>query len=239
MSILKAPTRAPLITNITTEPFNVFPEETSSVAAPVLESFSSRGVPATTSIAIAAPTGIESGDLLLACVASDSNETFTPPSGWTQVDASGLIGITAHFFTKTATGSEPADYTWNISTSEDCLAIICRISGANTSVSNFSTNSTSNAATPYTTSTTPVNAKSLMVSFGVHDATPLAFNQTPSTENSFSEITTIESRTGSSTGGVAAGAYSIATEATAQVDATFGTSIAEQSRSFLIEVEPA
>jgi hypothetical protein len=239
MTILKPPTKNPFVTNITSEPFNLFPSGGSSGTAPVIESFSSRGVPATTSLAIAAPSDIQEGELLLGFIASDAVETFTPPTGWTQLDTVTPNGVTAHIYAKTATSSEPSDYTWSISTSEDCIGILYRVSGANTSITNFDGASTSSALTAFSTSVTPTNAGSLMVSFGVHDSTPDRFDQTPATENGFTEVTAVKSRTGSSTGGVSARGFSLVTGSTSQVDATFKTQISEQSISFLIEVEPA
>ena len=66
----------------------------------------------TTTNTVTAPTGIAAGDLLVMVGVSDDGVTIsTAPSGWTShVNEAGPRS--AQFYTKIATGSEPAYYSW-------------------------------------------------------------------------------------------------------------------------------
>lgn len=90
----------------------------------------------TTSITITAPTSIVSGNLLVAFICHKDTETsqkFTSiPSGWTAISTASpanTASIMAYY--KTATGSEPASYTWSGATvSRDTTGIILNYSNA-------------------------------------------------------------------------------------------------------------
>ncbi len=70
----------------------------------------------TTSLTLARPAPLVAGDLLLAAVTIRGTSTITPPAGWTlvrdDVNASNLRQAT---YWKSATGSEPATWTWTFS----------------------------------------------------------------------------------------------------------------------------
>ncbi len=89
------------------------------------------------SIVINAPSGIESGDLLLMCVCNGAAASFDPasfstPSGWTSRRTS---SDTPHIsvYSKVATASEPSSYTvtWGGSEPDGSSGIILRITKAN------------------------------------------------------------------------------------------------------------
>ncbi len=67
------------------------------------------------------PSGIQAGDLLIAqIVVFDPLATNVPsiPAGWTQIRHDALIAtnrITTWLYFHVASGSEPASYSWNIS----------------------------------------------------------------------------------------------------------------------------
>lgn len=70
-----------------------------------------------TSITVAKPSGVVSGDVLVAIIDSvcSSAFTITPPSGWTDRGVSQNSAHRAQVFTRVAGGSEPANYTWTTS----------------------------------------------------------------------------------------------------------------------------
>ena len=77
---------------------------------------------AVTTIAIGLPPGVQSGDLLLAqLVVADGTGLVmpTPPGGWTSVRhdaiASGTLKETSWLYSRIAGASEPASYTWTLS----------------------------------------------------------------------------------------------------------------------------
>jgi len=87
----------------------------------------------TTSLGIARPAGSVAGDLLIAAIAldGDSANSLSPPSGWTLVNAgnnaNGSVGLGV--FWKIAGNSEPAQYTFAWSGSEQAYGWIMRFSG--------------------------------------------------------------------------------------------------------------
>lgn len=70
----------------------------------------------TAAITCNAPATITAGNLLIAVsIHTTSSATYTPPAGWTQVNRLSASNGVATFFTKVATGSEPANYTFTAS----------------------------------------------------------------------------------------------------------------------------
>lgn len=71
-----------------------------------------------TSVSPAAPTGITSGDVLVACV-TQNNQTVTKPTGWVLLDGLNASGTTGDVWSsavyyKVCGSSEPSTYTWTI-----------------------------------------------------------------------------------------------------------------------------
>jgi hypothetical protein len=64
------------------------------------------------------PSGVASGDVLIAFLLIEGSHTITPPSGWTQIDTqastSGQSFILRSYYL-VAGGSEPSTYTWTVS----------------------------------------------------------------------------------------------------------------------------
>lgn len=112
---------------------------------------------------VSAPTGIVSGNLLVAVlyVTNTSAPTWSGPSGWTQLvdhhpaSAAGESAI----YLKTATGSEPSTYSFS-SGAGSCVAIVHQFSGAATS------DVTVPSWTDFATSTTSWTAASVTASAG-------------------------------------------------------------------------
>ena len=69
-----------------------------------------------TSVTITKPAGVVSGDLMIAVITNATDETITPPSGWTEYSDSPRLPSAfnkAWAYRKVAGGSEPANYTWS------------------------------------------------------------------------------------------------------------------------------
>lgn len=85
------------------------------------ETEAAAGTTGTTSLGITKPTGTALDDLLVALITCRSaTAVFTPPSGWVlreRVQSSGTLA--SEVYTKVATGSEPASYTWTINANAD------------------------------------------------------------------------------------------------------------------------
>lgn len=119
----------------------------------------------TTSPIGALPAGTALDDVLLAFFVHDLfGATVTPPAGWSLVsgDASTATpdGQYARVFTKVATGSEPATWTWTTGTNANATIIVGAWSGRNSAGSLISaaTPNTSGNATPISISATGVTA---------------------------------------------------------------------------------
>jgi hypothetical protein len=102
------------------------------MAFPVIESSAySESTVNTGSINATAPSGIASGDLLIAIAACDGNRSFVWDTGWVELaDNSGSRGCTLAAAYKDAGGSEPSTYLVDNAGTERVACWIFRISGA-------------------------------------------------------------------------------------------------------------
>ena len=207
-------------------------------SSPVIESTYSRGIPSTTSLAMGVPTGIQAGDMLVAYVYCDQTETFTPPAGWSNITPPSGFGHTSGLYYKKATVSDETEtgYTWGISSSEDAAGIILRISGANTTPTNYDFDAVGTNNSP---TITPSNPNSLLLAFGSHDDTGNGWSSDPSTSDGYTLSVAQASRTGSSTGGVDGGIWYISPAGTGSTSPTFTVDGPEELWSGVIEIEPA
>jgi type II secretory pathway pseudopilin PulG len=83
-----------------------------------------------TSVVVTKPSGTSSGDLLIAAVATDGSTTFPTQSGWTELDqGSNGTEVTLGAWYKIAGGSEPANYTFNWTGSQQAYGWMMRFSG--------------------------------------------------------------------------------------------------------------
>jgi hypothetical protein len=106
-----------------------------TAAAPPAGNITFRGAssannPTATTIVIPKPAGVVAGDAMLAAVAFRGNPTITPPAGWTLVrqDVNGNTHRQA-VFVKVAGGSEPASYTFTLSSAQSAAGGIVAYSG--------------------------------------------------------------------------------------------------------------
>jgi hypothetical protein len=79
-----------------------------------------------TSIAINAPAGLVSGDVMLASIDAEGGGTITAPTGWSStnlVSGGSNVGFKGVYF-KVAGASEPSSYSWNLSTSRKAVGTI-------------------------------------------------------------------------------------------------------------------
>lgn len=115
---------------------------TPAVPVPALVSSQTATHAAATSITITAPTSISSGNLLVAFIIhrdTTVGEKFTSvPSGWTTVSFTGSNNASLVMYYKTATGSEPASYTWSGATvSREGTGVIYNYSNASFDASSY------------------------------------------------------------------------------------------------------
>jgi hypothetical protein len=126
-----------------------------------------------TTVVIPAPSGVLSGDVMIASVAARGNPNFTAPAGWTliRLDINGFT-LRQALYWKVATGSEPPSYTWTLSNSQAAAGGIVAYSGVDTTnpidvhSGAFSpSGATSSAVAPSVTTT--VNGAMIVGFFGV------------------------------------------------------------------------
>ena len=88
-----------------------------------------------TTLVLNVPSGTVAGDLLLAAIAIDTNETVTAPGTgvWTLVNQ-GVNGtaVTLAVFYRVASGSEPTSYTFSWAGNEQAAGVMLRYSGVDT-----------------------------------------------------------------------------------------------------------
>lgn len=117
------------------------------MAVPIVESVASTQASSASTLTITKPSGVVSGDLLVAFVSGTNAEgfgtvpAFSGPSGWTQraefsSSFTSGVGETLSLWTKVASGSEPSNYTWTNTGTPASIHLaggIARISGQHAS----------------------------------------------------------------------------------------------------------
>jgi len=124
----------------------------------------------TTSLAIAKPTGVLEGDVMIATVAAKETGTVTAPSGWTAIlnltQGTALRQVT---YFKVATATEPSSYSWSLGTSRAASGGIADYSGVNSTVpidaSASATGTSGSAAIPSATTSAPNDLVLAVASF--------------------------------------------------------------------------
>jgi hypothetical protein len=109
------------------------PAETSATRRIVLRSVATKSTKDTTTLTINKPSGLATGDLMIAGLDVIGTPTITPPAGWTAVhtDTNGTR-MRQEIFYRVAGSSEPKSYSWRFSTKGSTAAIILAYRGAAT-----------------------------------------------------------------------------------------------------------
>ncbi len=168
-------------------PYNFSIQGTGTAIAYRSAASANSGGAAATSIVITKPSGVVSGDVMLAAVSFQTgNNTVTPPSGWTLVRHIG-DGFGMDVYRKTAGGSEPANYTWSFLTADKLAGGIVAFSGVNGTSPIQVENGIAEGGTIVTAHTTPTinvtGSASWVVSiFGCRDGTGSTWTATGPTE---------------------------------------------------------
>jgi type II secretory pathway pseudopilin PulG len=129
-----------------------------------------------TSVTVTAPSGISSGDLLIAAVSTDGSTSgsLASPAGWTLLDrgSDSATQVTLGVWYKIAGASEPANYTFTWTGNEQAYGWIMRFTGHNSSTpintSAFQAG-TSTSSTPPCPSVTTTVANTMIVRIGAFD----------------------------------------------------------------------
>lgn len=120
-----------------------------------------------TTLTITKPSGVASGDLLVAFVHVSGSPTLTPPSGWTLIDSvTNAFGVgTLYAFRFMAGGSEPASYSWTWTGSQYSCGGIYRVTGADatTPINTSAKSAPASGATQVSPSVTTTTADCLIL----------------------------------------------------------------------------
>ncbi len=83
------------------------------------------------SINVPKPSGTDEGDLLIAAVVTDGNESIDPtvPGDWTTISMASQDGVTLGAWWRIATASEPATHSFTWGSDEQCYAWMMRFTG--------------------------------------------------------------------------------------------------------------
>lgn len=162
------------------------------------------GTASTSSVVINKPTGVVSGELLLAFLGADAN-TFSPdintPAGWTLINTATISNMHSRSFFRVADGTEATTFTFGLtSTANRTTGEIHRINGIDTTNPiNVSAVDTLAAAAlvpdPVSPSVTTTVANCMVFSFLFHSH--LSLTQTHTAPANNDERTDIESLVGS------------------------------------------
>jgi hypothetical protein len=134
------------------------------------------------SLAISKPTGVASGQVLLATITATKAQALTAPSGWTVVQDT-TLGTTMRQITyyRVAGGSEPASYSWDLGGSRQASGGIADYSGVNATAPIDASTSTTGASGNATISSVTTSAANDMVIGAVTFATSTSVTPDAST----------------------------------------------------------
>jgi hypothetical protein len=121
------------ITALNTVGQESIPAEISATRRILLRSVSTKSTKDTTTLTVNKPSGLATGDLMIAGLDVIGTPTITPPAGWTAVrtDTNGARMRQAVFY-RVASSSEPKSYSWQFSTKGSTAAIVLAYRGAAT-----------------------------------------------------------------------------------------------------------
>jgi PKD repeat protein len=144
----------------------------------------------TTTVSLPAPTGRVAGDVLVASFTADRNPTVAVPAGWTAIVSGLSISTGARVFAyyRVVGSSDPATYTWTLSTAVKWGGGITAYTGVNTTTPLDSTVATATNTTYSATSiavgsvTTASNGAMLIGGLGFDSSNPAATAPTGWTE---------------------------------------------------------
>ena len=138
---------------------------------------SSAGNATATSVVVPAPAGAQAGDFELAAVATRGAPTITPPAGWTLVRQDINATTARHaIFSHRVTATEPASYTFTLSSSQAGAAVILDYTGVSTATpidANGGQVTTTAAKTATAPSVTTTASDQLVAFFGQPAATTI------------------------------------------------------------------
>jgi len=106
--------------------------DVSDISSVTYEEFTEAKVDWTTSVTISTPAGTSEGNLLIAAVATDSNETLSPPGGegWMLIDQGvGSDAVTLGVWWKLADASESGSHQFTWGLNEEAYGWIMRFTG--------------------------------------------------------------------------------------------------------------
>jgi GEVED domain len=187
-------------------------------------------------LTIPVPAGTSSGDLLLATISTDSDETLDTPLGWTVIDqgsSGGAVTVAAYY--RIATATEPASYTFTWGSIEQAAGAILRYSGVSTSnpVDAFGV-ATGTSASPTSPSVATLSADTRVVRIYGADDDDLATNPYPTGTTGRLNVESSGGGGSSSLGVADSTQLAIAATGTA----AFATSASEQWRALTVVLAP-
>lgn len=157
----------------------------------VKETSSYNGSDSTLSVAVAKPTGLAVGDLLLAVAHWNGNNAFTPPANFTQLQT-GIVGaggtnnkLWVGYRIATSADTSATDYTFTLGNSHSLYAGLIRFSGVDTTTPIYASSKVDEyygGTGNFLPTITPL-ANSMLIMFAIADGTQNASNEAIATSN--------------------------------------------------------
>ena len=123
------------------------------------------------------PAGVVSGDMLLAVISVDGNETFDGANGWELLfDENGGGGNTLAVYKRISNGLEPSDYDFTWSTTERVYAYMLHFTGINGNT--IHTTNTGSGSSPQAPSVTTTSVDNMILRLGGFDQHDLIVDPT-------------------------------------------------------------
>ncbi len=189
------------------------------------------------SVTVSTPSGTVEGDLLIAAVATDGNESFSTPSGWTQISQANQGGASLAVYWKLASASESSSHTFSWGSNEEAYAWIMRFTGhhATTPIDTYATYGSGSSSSPDCPSVTTTVDNAMILRIGGFDDDDVDIDS--SGLSGHTTITMDQSDSGSGTCSGGAG-YVIQGTAGASGVAEFDLTNSEQYRTVTIAIAP-
>jgi len=220
-------------------------DEAPPLAEVVFESFAeSQESSNTTSTTINLPTGTVEGELLIATVATDgeTDASLAAPSGWTLLHREASSDdVSLAVWWKVATASEPTNYDFTWSGSEEAYGFIMRFSGqaASNPIHTFNS-STGSGSSPQTPAVTTTVDNCMILRIGGFDDDDVDADAGDAGDAGMTDHTTITMNESGSGNGTASGGAAYAMQATAGSSGTadFALTASEQYVTLTIAIAP-
>jgi hypothetical protein len=199
-----------------------------------------KGASNSKNLTIGKPPGTAAGDLLIAAVVTDGNNSasMSAPAGWNVVNIADRSGaVTLGVWWKAAVASEPADYTFSWSVKEQSYGMVMRLSGHDPAAPiDVSANFGGSSAAPISPAVTTTVPNAMILRIGGFDDDDITVDSPGLPGHTAIAMDTSKSGTNNASAGAG---HTLQAAAGSSGESTFALTATEEYRSVTIGIAPA